>query len=71
MLLRDHPLMTYNSTRTWPPPWLWSSGTDNIDPKGEVGILRDVIPSSVEPCDRCFLIMEHRGAEIHRHVTDQ
>jgi hypothetical protein len=32
-------------------------------PKGEVGILRDVIPSTVEPYDRCFLVMEHRDAE--------
>ena len=63
MFLRDHPLMTYNSNRSWPPAWLWRSGTDNTYPKGEVGILRDVIPSNVQPCDRCFLIMEHRGAE--------
>lgn len=44
--------MTYNSNRCWPPTWLWRSGTDNTDPKGEVDILRDVIPFGVEPCPK-------------------
>jgi hypothetical protein len=30
---------------------------------GDVGILKDVILSRVEPCDHCFLIMEHEGQE--------
>ena len=63
MLLRDHPLMVYKGLRSWPPAWLWRSGNDNTYPKGEVGVLRHVVPSSLEPCDRCYLVMEHRGAE--------
>jgi len=30
---------------------------------GDVGILKDVILSRVEPYDHCFLIMEHEGQE--------
>jgi hypothetical protein len=63
MLLRDHPLMCYRGVPSWPPTCLWRSGNETTNPKGEVGILRDVIPSTIEPYDRCFLIMEHRGAE--------
>jgi len=63
MLFRDHPLMVYKGIHSWPPTWLWRGGNDDTSPKGEVGILRHVIPFGVEPCDRCFIIMEHRGAE--------
>lgn len=64
MLLRDHPLMSYRGARTWPPPtWLRRGGNDTTNPRGEVGILKDVIPSSIEPYDKYFVIMEHSGAE--------
>src|SRR5262245_31373850 len=63
MFLRDHPLMRYRGNRSWPPSWLWRAGNDTTNPQGEVGILRDVIPSTIEPYDRCFLVMEYRGAE--------
>ena len=63
MLLRGHPLMMYKGNRSWPPAWLWRGGNETTHPKGELGILKDVIPSYVEPYDRCFLIIEHRGAE--------
>jgi hypothetical protein len=63
MLLRDHPLMMYKSNRSWPPAWLWRGGDENTHPEGEVGILKNVIPSYVDPYDRCFLIIEHLGAE--------
>ena len=63
MLLRDHPLMTFHAARSWPPVWLWSDGTETTYPKGDVGILKDVKPSYIEPYNRCFLIMEHRGVE--------
>jgi hypothetical protein len=55
--------MSYRGVPSWPPTWLWRSGNETTNPKGEVGILRDVIPSSIEPYDRCFLVMEHHGAE--------
>ena len=63
MLLREHPLLKYKGNRSWPPRWLWRAGNDTTNPKGEVGILKDVIPSTIEPYDRCFIVMEHRGAE--------
>jgi len=64
MLLRDHPLMTYKGMRSWPPAWIWRGGNNNTaNPKGEIGILRDVILSNVPPYSTCFLIMEHLSAE--------
>jgi hypothetical protein len=63
MLLRDHPLLTYQNSRSWPPPWLYCGGFDNTHPRGEVGILQNVFPSSIKSSTYCFLIMEHAGAE--------
>ena len=63
MLFRDHPLFTFKNTRSWPPNWLYCGGFDNTHPQGEVGILKNVFVSSVKPSNRCFLIMEHAGAE--------
>jgi hypothetical protein len=63
MLLRDHPLMTYQNSRSWPPVWLYCRGFDDTHPRGEVGILKNVFVSSVKPSTRCFLVMEHAGAE--------
>ena len=55
--------MMYKGNRSWPPAWLWTAGYDPSHPQGEVGILKAVLRSNIEPHDRCFLIMEHRGAE--------
>ena len=63
MLLRDHPLLTYQSSRSWPPAWLYCRGFDNTHPRGEVGILKNVFVSSFHPSTRCYLIMEHAGGE--------
>jgi hypothetical protein len=63
MLFRDHPLMMYKGNQSWPPAWLWTAGYDNTHPLGEVGILKAVLRSHIEPDDRCFLVMEHCGAE--------
>jgi hypothetical protein len=63
MLFRDHPLFTYQNRRSWPPEWLYYGGFDNTHPQGEVGILKNVFVSSVKPSNRCFLMMEHAGAE--------
>jgi hypothetical protein len=63
MLLREHPLMSYRGNRSWPPAWLWIRGAETTHPQGEVGILKSAIRSIIEPYDRCFLIIEHRGAE--------
>src|SRR5262245_43894790 len=63
MLLRDHPLMVHKGNRSWSPACLWRGGHDNLDPTGEVGTLRDVIPSALQAADIFFIIMEHQGAE--------
>jgi hypothetical protein len=42
---------------------LYCGGFDNSHPQGEVGLLKNVFISSVKPSTRCFLIMEHAGAE--------
>ena len=63
MLLRDHPLMTYQNSRSWPPVWLYCRGFDDTHPRGEVGILKTVFVSLVKPSTSCFLVMEHAGAE--------
>ena len=62
MLLRDHPLFNHRRVPSWPPTWTWVAGTDNKQPKGEIGILRDVYRSKIEPADRCFLYMDSDGA---------
>ena len=62
MLLRDHPLLTHQNARSWPPAWLYCGGFDNTYPRGEVGFLKTVFVSSVRR-STCFLIMEHAGAE--------
>ena len=63
MKLRDHPLMTYMGVRSWPPAWLCRGGGDTTYPQGEVGILKDVMLSTIAPHSTCFLIMEHGGAQ--------
>ena len=63
MLLRNHPLLTYKNSRSWPPAWLYCGGFENTYPRGEVGILKNVFISSVKPSTRCLLIMEHADAE--------
>ena len=63
MKLRNHRLASYDGVRTWPPAWWWRGGDDNKHPLGEVGILKEVIPCSVKPANRCYLIMEYEGAE--------
>jgi hypothetical protein len=60
MLLRDHPLMSYRGAPNWPPAWTWTSGLENKNAHGEVGILREVAPSNVLP--GCFLYMDHEGS---------
>ena len=69
MLLRDHPLLTHQNIRTWPPAWLYCVGFDNTYPLGEVGILKTVFVSAVKPSTRCFLIMEHVGIIIKDKMT--
>ena len=62
MLLRDHPLFNHRGVPSWPPAWTWVSGLDNKHPRGEIGFLRDVHPSNIQPADRCFIYMDFDGA---------
>jgi hypothetical protein len=47
----------------WPPAWLWRGGSEDTRPDGEVGFLTDVVLSNIDPPDRCFLVIQHMGAE--------
>jgi len=58
MLLRDHPLFNHRGVRSWPPAWTWVFGLDNKHPIGEIGFLRDVRRSNIQPADTCFLYRE-------------
>ena len=62
MLLRDHPLMRYKGVPNWPPAWTWTDGLENKRPQGEIGVLKAVALSNVQPADRCFLYIEHEGS---------
>jgi hypothetical protein len=63
MFLRNHPLLNYQGVPSWPPVWTFTGGLENGRPRrGEIGILREVTISSVEPADRCFLHIEHEGS---------
>ena len=62
MLLREHPLLNHRGVPGWPPAWLWTAGLQNTHPRGEIGILRDVTPSNIEPSDRCFLYIDYEGS---------
>jgi hypothetical protein len=61
MLLRNHPLMCYRGIRNWPPAWVCIEGQDEY-PKGEIGILRTVLLSKVEPANRCFLLIFYKDS---------
>jgi hypothetical protein len=69
MKLRNHPLMSCVGMRNWPPAWLWRDGSEDTRPAGEVGLLRHVILSDIDPPKRCFLVMEHMGAEYIGYLS--
>jgi hypothetical protein len=61
--LRYHPLMSYRSVSNWPPVWVWIAGQKRELPKGEIGILKEVLPSKLSPGSKLFLMVEHNGGE--------
>ncbi len=63
MKLRDHPRITYKGFCSWPPLWVWRGGKKYTHAVGDVGVLKHVMLSNSDPCDRCLLIMEHDGQE--------
>jgi hypothetical protein len=63
MELRDCPVIFHRSIGTWPPVWVRKGDYANEVLRGEIGTLKDVKASILKPYQRCFLIMEHDGAE--------
>lgn len=63
MKLRDHPGLFYKRFPSWPPMWAWKRGNKYTQLVGEVGVLKQVMPPTMDPWDRCFLIMEHDDQE--------
>ena len=55
--------MSYRGISPWPPQWLWRCGESLKEVRGEIGILKKVIPSAMSPRDRIFLIIEHEVNE--------
>jgi len=57
-------MMSYRGLNNWPPIWTWRGGEgENRRPRGEVGILKDVFLSRIEPRSRLYLIMEYEHTE--------
>jgi hypothetical protein len=63
MLLRDHPLMCAYGVSSWPPRWTWIDGPENKQPRGEIGILKEVTLTKITPADRCYLYIDYEGSE--------
>jgi hypothetical protein len=63
MALRNHPLLNYRGVPSWPPVWRFTGGLEKKHPRrGEIGILTEVTTSIIQPADRCFLHIEHKGS---------
>ena len=56
--------MNYRGARNWPPAWTRLRGGENRRPKGEVGILREVVQPVIDfsPANKFFIVMEFEGA---------
>ena len=62
MELRDHPLLLYRGLSSWPPIWTWIDGQEDKNPRGEIGVLREVKLSAMKPYDKCFFVIDHDGS---------
>src|SRR5262245_61937413 len=63
MLLRDHPLISYHRSPTWPPLWVSTDPSNYVrPPRGEIGILKKVEPSDILPANRFYLRIDHEGS---------
>ena len=60
MKLRDHPLLSHNGVKSWPPTWTRIDGPAKKKLKGEIGILKEVKVSKT--ANRCFLVIDHEGS---------
>lgn len=61
MFLRHHPLMSYHGVPSWPPTWVWIGGEEKRT-RGEVGILKKVIPSKLKTANRVYVYVDHEGS---------
>jgi hypothetical protein len=61
MLLRDHPLMSYQGIRNWPPTWIRLKGRGDKHLTGEIGMLKGVLLAGTSP-NRCLLLIFHEGS---------
>jgi hypothetical protein len=57
---RDHPLISYRGTPSWPPVWSKAGKDGNKTVTGEVGILRQV-NHNAKLSKRCYLVIEWEG----------
>jgi hypothetical protein len=62
MLLRDHPLMSRRGVRNWPPVWTWIDGREDKRPRGEIGTLKTVSLTKLNPANCCYLYIDHEGS---------
>jgi hypothetical protein len=66
--LREHPDLTDEGIRTWPPNWVRTSGKQITATDGEIGILKDV-KTYDSISSRCFLFIEHNGATFIGRIS--
>jgi hypothetical protein len=64
MSLRDHPLMKFKGVPSWPPDWIWTGGAKNQRPRGEVGILQEVLLSILIQLTDAFYIFHTKDHRI-------
>ena len=69
MSLREHPLMYHRGVPSWPPIWTWTGEGEDKSPKGEVGVLRWVSESNIQPVNKCFLFIDHEGSSYGGVLT--
>ena len=53
--------MSYHGVPNWPPTWVWIGGEDRRT-RGEVGILKKVIPSKLKPANMVYLYIDHEDS---------
>jgi hypothetical protein len=68
MFLRDHPLMTHQGIRNWPPIWICTTGKQAHPARGEFGILKQVKAHDYS-LSKCFLYMEDNHAIFISHLS--
>jgi hypothetical protein len=57
---RDHPLISYRGTPSWPPVWSKAGIDGNKTVTGEIGILRQV-NHNAKLSKKCYLVIERDG----------